>query len=264
MYKAIVKTLAQPVEMVEIPQTGMSEEGMTKVEGNGYTGYTPNGNVKIAYKMENVDVSGYESVLVKFAEPVPESGWWLAYNGTIDLPKGATEYNYIFPVSTRTSGILPECTLLTTAWGTAPTNQIKVAGVYKVPAQNEVDEIPSTFADRGHLKRIVKGATYTAEASMQTVLEAQDLRVSICDYILVKFAEPVGPGWSLALEGIDGYIRIPEGASGYRLDLDASAVASGTVPKLALVALSPSMPQTVHLDGIYKHSLVKGFQIHLL
>ena len=261
VYKAHVTKVIQPVEMVEIPQTGMAD-GMAKEEGDGWSGYKASDWYQVAYKMLNVDVTGYESVLVKFAEPVPDSGWWLAYNGTIDLPKGATEYNYIFPASIRASGVLPECTLLT-SWG-VPEHQIKVAGVYKVPAQNEVDEIPSTFADRGHLKRIVKGATYTAEASMQTVLEAQDLRVNSCDYILVKFAEPVGPGWSLALEGIDGYIRIPEGASGYRLDLDASAVASGTVPKLALVALSPSMPQTVHLDGIYKHSLVKGFQIHLL
>ncbi len=260
VYKAHVTKVIQPVEMVEIPQTGMAD-GMAKEEGDGWSGYKASNWYQVAYKMENVDVTGYESVLVKFAEPVPDSGWWLAYNGTIDLPKGATEYNYIFPASIRASGVLPECTLLT-SWG-VPEHQIKVAGVYKVPAQNEVDEIPSTFADRGHLKRIVKGATYTAEASMQTVLEAQDLRVNGCDYILVKFAEPVGPDWSLALEGIDGYIRIPEGASGYRLDLDASAVASGTVPKLALVALGQGLPQTIHLEGVYRHSLVKGFAIHL-
>ena len=263
VYKARVKTITQPVELVEMEQSGMSEEGMTKEVGEGYTGYTPNGNIKIAYKMLNVDVTGYESILVRFAEPVPESGWWLAYNGTIDLPKNATEYNYVIPESIRESNVLPECTLLTAGWGTAPTNQIKVAGVYKVPKQNELDDVPTSIVDKGHFIRIAGGATCTAETSVLTVWERQNITVAGCDYLMLRFAEPVGPGWGLALEGVDGYVRIPEGASGYRLPLDASLVESGVLPKLALVALGQGLPQTIHLEGVYRHSLVKGFAIHL-
>lgn len=267
VYKAHVKTISQPVDMVEIPQIreGNDTPVPSTVKEDDYTGYTPDGTLQVAFKMKNVDVAGYESVLVKFADPVPESGWWLSFTGgTINLPKNATEYNFIFSESIRTSGILPECTLLTTAWGTAPSQQIKVEGVYKVPALNEVEVIPSTFAEKGHLMRIAKGATFIAEESVQTVWERQSISVSGCDYLLVKFTEPVGAGWGMALEGIDGYVRIPEGASGYRIDLDESIVESGVFPKLALVALGPNLPQTLRLDGIYKHSLITGFEIHLL
>ena len=261
VYKAHVKTVTQPVDMVEIPQTG-TVEGMTREEGDGYTGYTASGSIQVAYKMLNVDVTGYESVLVKFAEPVPDSGWWLSFTGgTIDLPRGATEYCFAFTDSIRANGILPECTLLT-GWGT-PAHQIKVAGVYKVPAQNEVAEIPTTFVDKGHLIRIADGATYNATDSVQTVWERQDMHVSGGDYLVIKFAEPVGAGWGLVLEGVDGYVRIPEGASGYRLDFDESVLESGVFPKLGLVALGPNMPQTISLDGIYRHSLTRGFKIHL-
>ena len=261
VYKARVKAVTKPLDMIEIPQTG-TVDGMAREEGDGYTGYTASGSIQVAYKMQNVDVEGCDFVVVKFAEPVPDSGWWLSFTGgTIDLPKNATEYNFIFPESVRTSGILPECTLLT-GWGT-PSHQIKVEGVYKVPALTEVDEVPSTFAEKGHLMRIAKATTFITEKSPQTVWERQNISVAGCDYILVKFGEPVGAGWGMALEGIDGYVRIPEGAIGYRIDLDESVVESGLFPKLALVALGPDMPQTLRLDGIYKHSLVKGFAIHL-
>ena len=55
----------------------------------------------------------------------------------------------------------------------------------------------------------------------------------------------------------------PEGAGGYRLDLDAAAVESGVLPRLGLVALGPAMPQTVKVEGVYKHSLYRGFGIFL-
>ena len=266
VYKAHVKTISQPVDMVEIPQIreGNDTPVPSTVKEDDYTGYTPDGTLQVAFKMKNVDVAGYESVLVKFADPVPESGWWLSFTGgTINLPKNATEYNFIFSESIRTSGILPECTLLTTAWGTAPSQQIKVEGVYKVPALNEVADASSVLADKGHLKRIANSATFSAETSVQTAWERLDIGVVQCDYLLIKFTEPIGPGWGLAIEGIDGYVRIPEGASGYRLDIDASVVESGVFPKLALVALGPGLPQTVTIEGVYKHSLVKGFAIRL-
>jgi len=106
-------------------------------------------------------------------------------------------------------------------------------------------------------------ATYNAAATVQTVWERQNIATAGCDYLMLRFAEPVGPGWGLALDGVDGYVRIPEGASGYRLRLGASVVESGVLPKLALVALGPNLPQTIHLEGAYRHSLTRGFAIHL-
>lgn len=263
VYKAKATTIAEPLGLVEIPQTQTGNNpGVVKEEGEGYTGYTASGTLQEAYKMLNVDVAGCESVLVKFAEPVPESGWWVAYWGTqefIDLPKGSTEYNYIFPESVRASGRLPECSLLSTAWGTAPSKQIKVAGVYKVPAQPE----PTDIKDKGRLIRIADGDTFDATACMQTVWERRNIGVGMCDYVAIKFAEPAPAGWGLEVEGVNGYIRIPEGASGYRLDFDSATIASGVFPRLALVALGPTMPQTVKVEGVYKHSLYRGFGIFL-
>jgi len=268
VYKAHVRAVTQPVDLVEIPQTRDSDDAPvdSTENGDGWTGYTPSGTLQFAFKMLNVDVTGYESIQVKFAEPVPDSGWGLAFLGNLsftDLPKGATEYSYYFDDSIRASGNLPEITLLTSPWGTAPTHQIKVEGVYKVPAQNEVDDVPAAIVDRGRFHRIAAGATYNGTATLQTLWERQNIAVTGCDYLMLRFAEPVGPGWGLALDRVDGYVRIPEGASGYRLDLDASVVESGVLPKLALVALGPYLPQTIYLEGVYRHSLIKGFVIHL-
>ena len=255
------------LEFAEIEQR-VDSTGDTAIEpviGEGWTGYAATGTLQVAFKMLNVDVKDCEYVCIKFAEPVPESGWWVSFwtgNGWEALNEGATEYVYTPTESDRSSG-LPQCTLLTTAWGNYPSRQIKVEGVYKVKAPDGAAEIPSTFVDGGHLKRIANGATFRAETSVQTVWERRDIGVVQCDRLIVKFAGPVGPGWGLAIEGVDGYVRIPEGASGYRLDMDASAVESGFFPRLALVALGPGLPQTVALEGVYRHSLVKGFAIRL-
>ena len=264
VYKARVKTVAKPLDMIEIPQTG-TDKGMTVEEGDGYTGYTASSSIQVAYKMENVDVAGCDFVVVKFADPVPNSGWWLSFwpgQQTTDLPKGVSEYVYKLSESDMSSGVLPQCTLLT-GWG-KPSHQIKVAGVYKVPAQSEVDGPSSALADKGHLIRVAGGENYNATTSCQTVWERRNIHVGGCDYLLISFGEPVGAGWGMTLEGIDGYVRIPEGAIGYRIDLDESIVESGVFPKLALVALGPVLPQTVSIEGVYKHSLITGFEIHLL
>lgn len=259
VYKAHVKAVTKPVEMIEIPQSGMSEDGMTKEEGDGYTGYTASGAIKTAFKMTDIDITGCSSILIQFAEPVPQSGWWLAFwalsgNKTTDLPKGATEFVYTLTESEKAAGRLPQCTLLTNF--SAPDKQIKVAGVYKIPVQADGDApVP---VDKGHLVRLADGGTHAAEATAQTVWERTDIRVKGCDYVLITFAEPVSAGWGLALADVDGFVRIPEGAHGYRIDLDEVTVAAGVFPKLALVALGPNLPQTIKLDGIYKHSLVRG------
>lgn len=263
VYKARGKTVAKPLDMIEIPQIG-TDAGMAREEGDGYTGYTASSIIQVAYKMENVDVSGCDFVVVKFAEPVPNSGWWLSFwpgQQTTDLPKGVSEYVYKLSESDMSSGVLPQCTMLT-GWGT-PSDQIKVAGVYKVPTRNEGDDAASPLVDKGRLVRVADGASYNATTSGQTVWERRNIRVIGCDYLVVKFAEPVGAGWGLALEGVDGYIRIPEGASGYRIDLDESVVESGLFPKLGLVALGPDLPQTIDIAGIYRHSLITGFEVRL-
>ena len=121
-------------EFVEIPQSVSDGDPATKEVNSGYTQYS-GGEINVAIKVLNVDVTGADYVTIKFAEPVNSSIWKVAYNGVQgteawnDIPSGATEF--VIPIEGTQyaeTGILPEITLMT-AWGTV--TPIKVKGVYK-------------------------------------------------------------------------------------------------------------------------------------
>lgn len=131
----VPETPAVP-EMVEIPQSqGIDIDPdfahATLVEGSDYNTYTCTQDYQIALKMLNINVEGYDYILVKFAEPVA-AGWNIAFWGnrsTVAIPQGTTEYKFNLESSMRTT--LPEITLMTMVGGYSAPLTAKIVGVYK-------------------------------------------------------------------------------------------------------------------------------------
>ena len=136
------------------PQISDGATRATVVEGDGYTQYTTDGNVCVIVKMYDVDVTGCDYVVIKFAEPIP-SGICAAFwaQGSLDnigLDAGITEYKYVFANDTKCAiqnGILPQITLLT-LWNA---QTVKISGIYKhldEEGQVQINDIDAAKAKR--------------------------------------------------------------------------------------------------------------------
>ena len=136
------------------PQISDGATRATVVEGDGYTQYTTDGDVCVIVKMYDVDVTGCDYVVIKFAEPIP-SGICAAFwaQGSLDnigLDAGISEYKYVFANDTKCAiqnGILPQITLLT-LWNA---QTVKISGIYKhldEEGQVQINDIDAAKAKR--------------------------------------------------------------------------------------------------------------------
>lgn len=122
--------------LIEIPQDqGRQYDtfGRTSMTtDNGVTTYTANGDLQVAFKMMNLDVTDCDYVIVKFAEPAP-SGWNIAFwdgQDNVAIDAGVTEYKFELEPNMITTGKLPQICVLT-LWGASKPLTLKVTGVYK-------------------------------------------------------------------------------------------------------------------------------------
>ena len=122
--------------LIEIPQDqGTKYDNFTRTQmstADGVTTYTANGDLQVAFKMMDIDVTDCDYVIVKFAEPVP-SGWNIAFwEGQDSKPinAGDTEYKFELEPSMMASGRLPQICVLT-LWGISSPITLKVTGAYK-------------------------------------------------------------------------------------------------------------------------------------
>ncbi|MBR0046738.1 MAG: hypothetical protein IJP75_07665 [Bacteroidaceae bacterium] len=149
-YKAELNPEEEDPDLIEIAQEQNIEldpnfPHATLEEGDDYNTYTANEDLTIAFKMLNIDVTGCDYVVVKFAEPVA-AGWKLAFwsnQDLTDVPEGATEYKYVFaedPKCGVTDGVLPQICMMTFFGGFTAPLEAKVTGVYKhmIPSTEEI------------------------------------------------------------------------------------------------------------------------------
>jgi len=153
-----------------------------KEEKDGYTTYTTNGNICVIFKMLNVDVTGCDYILFKFANPTPSElqyAFWNHDNKTAELPEGITEFKYTWSEDEDcrvVDGKIAEITLLT-MWKENKT--VDLIGVYKhkiAQSEEEADAIKSVeVEDAASVKKmlvngklvIVKGGkTYNVAGSL--------------------------------------------------------------------------------------------------
>ena len=100
--------------------------------------------------------------------------------------------------------------------------------------------------------------TYTTDGGVCVIFKMYDVNVKDCDYVLVKFAEPVPAGIKIAFWSQSGTanVDVPAGATEYKYVFaeDAGcAIANDILPQITLLTLWNS--QTVKVEGVYKHQI---------
>ncbi|MDE6280152.1 MAG: hypothetical protein K2M05_09300 [Paramuribaculum sp.] len=99
--------------------------------------------------------------------------------------------------------------------------------------------------------------TYTANGDLQIAFKMMDIDVTDCDYILIKFAEPVNRGWNVAFWTGTGSVELPAESTEFRFDLEPSMIQSGKLPQICLLTLwGASKPLVAKVAGVYKHSTI--------
>lgn len=101
------------------------------VKGSEYNTYTSKGDLQIAFKMEDIDITDCDYVVIRFAEPVGR-GWHLAFwadTKLVAIPAGSTEYKFVFEQSMIDEGLLPQLCMMTYFGSPAPL-EAKVSGIY--------------------------------------------------------------------------------------------------------------------------------------
>ena len=104
-------------------------------------------------------------------------------------------------------------------------------------------------------------STYTASADLQVAYKMFDIDVKDCDYLVVKFAEPLAAGWSIAFWSKTGNksVEIPAGATEYKYvfaDDAECAIANDVLPQICMLTLwGAQKPLVANVVGIYKHQV---------
>lgn len=140
-----------------------------------------------------------------------------------------------------------------------------VLGVGSANADADLIEIPQDQGktlDNFARTEFVAGEdynTYTCTGGIQVAFKMFDIDVAGCDYVVVKFAEPVAAGWELAFWGKNDQstVAIPAGATEYKYvfaEDPKCAIADDVLPQLTMLRLfSGSTPLVAKVSGIYKH-----------
>lgn len=103
--------------------------------------------------------------------------------------------------------------------------------------------------------------TYTANADLTVAFKMFDVDVKDCDYVVVKFAEPVPAGWSIAFWSKTGNkcVDIPAGQLEYKYEFakdNECAIANGILPQICVLTLwGAQKPLVMKVEGIYKHKV---------
>ncbi|MDE6637347.1 MAG: prolyl oligopeptidase family serine peptidase [Muribaculaceae bacterium] len=100
--------------------------------------------------------------------------------------------------------------------------------------------------------------TYTATGDLQIAMKMMDIDVKDCDYVLIKFAEPVNGGWKAAFWSGTETVDVPDGTTDFKFELEPSILQTGILPQVCLMTLwgAPN-PLVAKVKGVYKHSTVE-------
>ena len=103
--------------------------------------------------------------------------------------------------------------------------------------------------------------TYTVTKDLQIAIKMMNIDVTDCDYVVVKFAQPVAAGWRLAFWSNQDLTEVPEGAKEYKYvfaDDPKCGVTDGILPQICMMTFFGGFtaPLEAKVVGIYKHSIV--------
>lgn len=276
--------------LIEITQENVETgyTAATKNVGAEYTTYTATGGLQFAIKTLNVDVTDCDYVIIKFAEPVP-SGWVVAFwedNTNEVVAEGSTEYKLVFSEDTHKDiGVknnkLPQITLMTRPWGEVANPTIaKVIGVYKhySPSASITISDPANLIEidqtneEGYFNKATKTSgegytTYTTidegiNVAIKNKNNGAGIDVNGCDYVIVKFAEPIPAKWAISFWTNNDFEGLAENATEYKYIFetgphkDHGVNSEGFLPEVTLMTNpygGPGTDSSIKVTGIYLH-----------
>lgn len=100
---------------------------------------------------------------------------------------------------------------------------------------------------------------YTATGDLQIAFKMMNIDVHNCDYLLIRFAEPLPAGWHVAFhEGTD-LSAVPAGATEVKFDLTPTMRTEGRAPQICMMTFfGTPVPLRAKVTGVYKHSLTSS------
>ena len=130
-------------------------------------------------------------------------------------------------------------------------------GLVEIPQSQgtEYDDFKRATLEEGD-----KYNTYTVTEDLQIAIKMMDVDVKDCDYVVVKFAEPVAAGWRLAFWSNTDLTEVPEGAKEYKYvfaDDPKCGVTDGVLPQICMMTFFGGFtpPLEAKVVGIYKHMI---------
>ena len=139
-----------------------------------------------------------------------------------------------------------------------------VATFTKANLGEEFAEIPQNQGkdlDNFTRAELVEGEdynTYTANADLTIAIKMMNLDVKNCDYLVVKFAEPVAAGWNLAFWSGQDLTGVAAGATEFKYVFAEDPkcdIENGVLPQICMMTFFGGFqaPLEAKIIGIYKH-----------
>lgn len=101
--------------------------------------------------------------------------------------------------------------------------------------------------------------TYTVNGDLNIAIKMMNIDVKGCDYVVIKFAEPVAAGWHLAFWSNQDLVDVPAGATEFKYvfadDPKCGVSADGVLPQICMMTFFGGFqaPLVAKVEGIYKH-----------
>ena len=101
--------------------------------------------------------------------------------------------------------------------------------------------------------------TYTVNGDLNIAIKMMNIDVKGCDYVVIKFAEPVAAGWHLAFWSNNDLVDVPAGATEFKYvfadDPKCGVSADGVLPQICMMTFFGGFqaPLVAKVEGIYKH-----------
>ena len=100
--------------------------------------------------------------------------------------------------------------------------------------------------------------TYTVTKDLQIAIKMMNVDVKDCDYVVVRFAEPVAAGWKLAFWSNQDLTDVPEGSTEFKYVFAEDpncGVNDGVLPQICMMTFfgGYTAPLEAKVIGIYKH-----------
>lgn len=100
--------------------------------------------------------------------------------------------------------------------------------------------------------------TYTATKDLQIAIKMMNVDVKDCDYVVVRFAEPVAAGWKLAFWSNQDLTDVPAGSTEFKYVFAEDpncGVNDGVLPQICMMTFIGGFtaPLEAKVIGIYKH-----------